>query len=296
MRPKLAACVVLLCLAGALAACQSPSAQGPSVWLDRPLDGEQLPLEPLTIQSHASSAEGVARFEFFIGDAPLAVLPANNVRFAEARAGWSPAAPGTYTVRARAVDAAGRAGADAVARVIIGQAVSPTFTATPTAPTAAATFTATPTAPTATATPTTTPTAPTATATPTATPAAPTATAPPPLRRPRRPLPRRRPHRRRPLPRRPPLPTPTATATAPRRRPPPPPAGRRSRPRPGAPGSSSSPTAIPCDRASARGCTGPSPAGSASPWMGRRSRGRARPRSARPGRRPTGSAWTRATS
>jgi hypothetical protein len=137
-----------------LGACSAPSQAGPSAWLDRPLDGDQVALEPLTIQAHASDAAGVSRFDFLVGDTLLATVLGSGTRFAEAKAGWVPPAPGTYVVRVRAADGVGNVGADATARILVG--ASALATATPT-PTPAAIDTTTPT-PTPAAIDTTTPT------------------------------------------------------------------------------------------------------------------------------------------
>ncbi|MBU2611280.1 MAG: hypothetical protein KJ606_10110 [Chloroflexi bacterium] len=76
---------VLLFGALALAACNLPaSGLGPTAWLDRPLDGEAVPLAPLIIQAHASDADGVAIFEFFVFDGLLASVPASGGWLGEA--------------------------------------------------------------------------------------------------------------------------------------------------------------------------------------------------------------------
>jgi PKD repeat protein len=113
-----------------LAACGS-AGQGPMVWLDRPLDGSHLPLGPVTIMAHASDADGVASFEFFIDGDPLATASATGGRLGEATAGWSPTAPGTYTVGARATDSAGNLGSEATSVVTVGEVATPSPTVPP---------------------------------------------------------------------------------------------------------------------------------------------------------------------
>ncbi len=120
----------VLVFALVLAACGGASTQGPMTWLDRPLDGAALPLGPVTIQAHASDADGVASFEFTIDDTPLATAPASGGRLGEATAGWTPMEPGTYTVRARAIDSQGNAGFEATSVVTVGELPE----ASPTAP------------------------------------------------------------------------------------------------------------------------------------------------------------------
>ena len=114
-----------------LGACSAPSQQGPSAWLDRPLEGDQVAREPLTIQAHASDADGVSRFEFFLGETLLVIVPGNGGRFADAQAGWVPPSPGGYILRVRAVDNMGNTGTESFARITVSESAQPT--ATPTA-------------------------------------------------------------------------------------------------------------------------------------------------------------------
>jgi len=113
-----------------LAACAAPG-QGPMTWLDQPLDGSRLPLAPVTILAHASDPDGVASFEFLIDQDPLATAPAAGGRLGEATVGWTPAEPGTYTIRARAIDSAGNTGSAATSVVTVGELVEPSLTAQP---------------------------------------------------------------------------------------------------------------------------------------------------------------------
>jgi hypothetical protein len=52
-------CAALFLVALALGGCAASSTQGPMAWLDEPLDGAALPLEPTEIMAHASDADGV---------------------------------------------------------------------------------------------------------------------------------------------------------------------------------------------------------------------------------------------
>jgi hypothetical protein len=126
-----------ICCTGALlvalllvSSCAAPG-QGPMTWIDRPLDGSHLPLGPITVMAHASDADGVASFEFFVDEDSLAAVPASGGRLGDATAGWTPTAPGTYTVRARATDSAGNVGSEATSVVTVGEVAtpSPTFAA-----------------------------------------------------------------------------------------------------------------------------------------------------------------------
>jgi uncharacterized MAPEG superfamily protein len=123
-------CVVVLALAPLLAACGA-STQGPTTWLDRPLDGATVPVGPVTIQAHASDAGGVAGFEFFVDDDLLVTVPADGARLSQATAAWNPTAPGTYMVRARATDPQGNVGPEATSAVTVGELSPASITPTP---------------------------------------------------------------------------------------------------------------------------------------------------------------------
>jgi hypothetical protein len=189
-------CIVVLAAVLLLTACGA-STQGPTAWLDRPLDGSTYPAGPVTLQAHASDADGVSGFEFFVDDDLLLTVPADGARLAEAIAAWNPTRPGTYVIRARAADPQGNIGPEASSSVMIGEpspaspaaAPSPTYavpaasvtqvapTSTPTRP-PSATATAMP--PTPTPTHQTSPTARRIAPTATRVPPTPTPTTPPP--------------------------------------------------------------------------------------------------------------------
>ncbi|NOY98282.1 MAG: SH3 domain-containing protein [Chloroflexi bacterium] len=108
----------LFLLAFVLAACNQP-AGGPQAWLDRPLDNSTLPLAALTIQAHASDADGVASFEFYVNDTLLSSVSGSGGRLSEASIEWTPPGAGTYTVKARAVDTGGNAGSYATSVITV---------------------------------------------------------------------------------------------------------------------------------------------------------------------------------
>ena len=146
-------CVVVFAAASLLVACGA-STQGPTIWLDRPLDGVTLPMGPVTIQAHASDVDGVTGFAFFVDDTVLVTVPAEGFRLCEATAAWNPTEPGTYNIYARATDSQGNVGPLATSTVTVGQPslASPTPTSSPAyaAPTASVTHaapTSTPTRP-----------------------------------------------------------------------------------------------------------------------------------------------------
>lgn len=117
-----------------LAACTAP-AQGPTTWLDRPLDGDQVALEMVTIQAHASDASGIGEFEIFINDSLLSSPAGGGSRFSQTTVEWVPPAAGTYVVRARSVNAAGAVGSEAKAVIVVGSMTpTPAKTATHVSP------------------------------------------------------------------------------------------------------------------------------------------------------------------
>lgn len=84
---------------------------GPAAWIDRPLDGDEVPFsQAVTIQAHASDADGVASFEFFVFENPLGVVPASGERLGEASLEWQPPEPGVYLLGVRAEDTQGNQG------------------------------------------------------------------------------------------------------------------------------------------------------------------------------------------
>ena len=126
--------MMLVMLVTWLAGCQA-GAQGPTVWIDQPLDGDTLPLQALTLQSHASDADGVDSIEFFINAKSQQVIAAGGGRMGQAILAWLPPSAGTYTISARAVDNEGHEGALASVTITISDAqaqLAPTASLAPT--------------------------------------------------------------------------------------------------------------------------------------------------------------------
>jgi hypothetical protein len=118
-----------------LAACGTASTQGPMAWLDQPLDGAKLPLEPQELTAHASDLDGVASLEFYVNDTLLVRAPASGGILADATVAWDPSRPGVYTISARATDSQGNVGSDSSVVVTVGELVgSPTPTPAEAAP------------------------------------------------------------------------------------------------------------------------------------------------------------------
>jgi len=103
----------------ALVGCTLPSGggAGPTVWIDRPLDGKSVPLAPLILQAHASDADGISKIEFLVFDSLIGGVPTGGTRLEEASIEWTPPAPGTYTLNVRAIDAQGNTNARSLASV-----------------------------------------------------------------------------------------------------------------------------------------------------------------------------------
>jgi hypothetical protein len=106
------------------------STQGPTTWMDRPLDGTHFPMGAIKIQAHASDANGVASIEFYVSENQLASIPAGGVRLAQAGIDWMPPGPGSYTLIARAVDTRGNSGPQANVLIVVDDLVV-TITPTP---------------------------------------------------------------------------------------------------------------------------------------------------------------------
>lgn len=140
----------LLILTALLMAACGPAAgqstQGPTTWIDEPLDGSKLPLGPTEIMAHASDADGVASFDFYVNGALLAHAPGTGIApvdlyttsgddvlpsvgyLASWTVGWDPKTAGVYTITARATDSKGNTGPDATAVVTVGEVqASPTI-------------------------------------------------------------------------------------------------------------------------------------------------------------------------
>jgi len=175
--------VLVLVLALVLAACAPSSTQGPTAWLDQPLDGARLPLAPQEVTAHASDADGVASLEFYVDGTILVSAPAGGGVLEHATVGWNPSGPGVYTIGVQATDSQGTVGPEARSVVTVGEVASPSPPVPSIAPTSSPLPpTVTPFPPTMTPIPPTkTPVLPTATPiSPTFTPPPPSPTAPPP--------------------------------------------------------------------------------------------------------------------
>ena len=112
-----------------LSACGN-STQGPTTWIDQPLDGTHAPLATLTIMAHASDADGVATIEFFLSEELLGTFGAGGGRLGQASMEWAPPGPGAYNIIARAIDNQGNYGPQASVLITVGD-LPATATLTP---------------------------------------------------------------------------------------------------------------------------------------------------------------------
>jgi len=111
-------CAVALILAAVLVSC-SPGNHGPSAWIDQPLNGMELALEPVVVTAHASDSDGVSTFEFYLNDELVGTMAAQGDRLGEASWEWEPSQPGEFTIRVVPIDSQGNRGQAAETLVLI---------------------------------------------------------------------------------------------------------------------------------------------------------------------------------
>jgi hypothetical protein len=139
--------ILLLATALVLSGCNMPTgivAGSPTAlqaWIDAPLDGTTLPLQPYSLTLHASDPGGVGQLEVSINGQVLATLanpnPASLLMVVTQV--WNPSEPGRYVITARAQNNAGAWSTEDTVTVEIEDTSTPTFT-----PTASPTNTPTP--------------------------------------------------------------------------------------------------------------------------------------------------------
>jgi hypothetical protein len=118
--------IALSILALGITACATPT-EVPKTWIDKPLDGSTLPLEPIFIMAHASDADGVADIEFHVnGQFINSAGPAEGAgaRLGHVETVFNPPGFGTYRIEVHAVDSLGNAGFPAHVEVIIAEDVA----------------------------------------------------------------------------------------------------------------------------------------------------------------------------
>ncbi len=108
-----------------LAGCTMPAASGagPRAWIDSPLNGSTLPLEPVVVRSHSASESGTASAALYVDGAQVRLdnVADPSARLVEIQQVWQPTAPGYYVLQVIATDGSGNAGPSASVRVRIGE-------------------------------------------------------------------------------------------------------------------------------------------------------------------------------
>lgn len=125
MSPKLLLLSLGMSILGfSLASCgaQSP---GPQVWIDKPVDGSQLPLEAIIIQVHAFDEDGIASVAYYIDGQQMNQSGMNSEGLGEVMFEWNPSSTGLHQIEVRAVDQAGNEGLPAFSLVTIGSESNP---------------------------------------------------------------------------------------------------------------------------------------------------------------------------
>ena len=117
----------------------------PRAWIDAPLDGSTIPLEPYEVVFHIANLNGVNRGELSVNGAVIPSLknPGGSEPLATLRHVWTPDRPGTYTLKVRSQSASGQ-WSDYSQAVVTVKGPTPTRNITPT-PTRTPTNTPTPT-------------------------------------------------------------------------------------------------------------------------------------------------------
>ncbi len=111
-----------------LAGCNMPAegGAGPNAWIDTPLNGMTLPLEPVVVRSHSASEDGTASAALYVNGVQVR---ADNVlnpseRLVEISQVWQPTEPGDYVLQVVATDGSGNAASSISVRVHIGGSVA----------------------------------------------------------------------------------------------------------------------------------------------------------------------------
>jgi hypothetical protein len=121
--------VVLLTASLLLSACNLPVASGGETraWIDAPLDGMHLLVQPYSIIFHGSDPHGISLMEVSINGAVLATLPNSQTAktLVYLTQTWQPQGPGRYIIRVRAQNTTGAWSAQDLVTVEVAGAASP---------------------------------------------------------------------------------------------------------------------------------------------------------------------------
>jgi len=129
--------VLILLLILLLPACKRYRVGGTYVWIDVPINNLVFPdPQPIQIEGHASSAEGLSKVEVYINTdllASLSDLPVKG-KLAYFQTTWTPTSPGEYMIQAIAYDSSNQTSEIDSVRIFFGVGPSPgeVLTSTPT--------------------------------------------------------------------------------------------------------------------------------------------------------------------
>ncbi|KAA3646250.1 MAG: hypothetical protein DWQ07_08485 [Chloroflexi bacterium] len=118
--------IIIFIIAGCSGAVPS---EGTHVWIDVPIDGLTIPVDqPIHIEGHAASSEGLAQVEIWIDGALTHSIDTTSVadELVYYNHSWTPPGMGHYTIQAMAIGASGTASEADFVRVLVGDVVSPT--------------------------------------------------------------------------------------------------------------------------------------------------------------------------
>jgi hypothetical protein len=121
-----------------LTACDQQAATPgtPQAWIDDPLDGMRLLLEPYLITMHSSDSFGITNMELTINGIEQELIPNPDPAklLVHLTQKWEPPAPGRYVIRARAQNTSGVWSAEDLVTVVVEDFSTPTpfITLTPT--------------------------------------------------------------------------------------------------------------------------------------------------------------------
>lgn len=116
-----------LLIAGLLVTACGGAIGGPRVWIDDPLPGANLPLEPVIVQSTSAAEGGVAQVSLQVnGEMVRTDIPAGEAEdLISLGQPWNPPAPGSYNLRVVAEAADGTTASSRTVTVNVGQATRP---------------------------------------------------------------------------------------------------------------------------------------------------------------------------
>jgi hypothetical protein len=140
MKFRLVLCFAVLMVCLPIYGCNMPGPQarvgqigGAQTWMDAPLDGSIIPFVPYEIVLHAYDPASVIQVELYANGNLLTTLPNPNPGqlLTTLKYLWSPAAPGNYTLSARAQSSGGVWGSEATVMVtVVGSTATPVITVT----------------------------------------------------------------------------------------------------------------------------------------------------------------------